>query len=519
MNQKGAVPVIVVIVLLLIGLVVTLKLSQTQQIFKPKAYDSQGSQQSRFSSNGLNIEVLQLVKDTWDINIDPGSYPAVITHNKVYFKENRFEPDSSGRQVYSININDDGILANPTTQNLLPKGHSLSSLVNYNTHIYSIGGLYDGESIRDGRKVYKSEILENGNLSEWQEVTSLPTAIHNASVFAYKNKLYVLGGYLDEAKRQLDKIYSIRINADGSLDAAWEEIGQLPTPMLGTSIAFDGTYLYLIDGHSGWSNLSLYSSKILENGSFDSWQNLTPPQIKNANPTIHLLGGKLLIFATPSGENNGRASIYHTAVLNGGVGQWTRSEFSRNEIHFLGEPLIFSGNIVYNLTINSPKYANNSLVRTSTLGFEQTSPSPTPVPSSFIPTPPNPSANVSGLQTYALAKTPIGNVFTDNFENNQDVSLKFKKSKGINFVNLWVDYCERWNNDGTCNFETGQIITQKEVPLDFEGELDLSWSNTHPKHTLGSHKVGVHAYYCTPGTKNCVGFPVISKDINIARGF
>lgn len=116
-------------------------------------------------------------------------------------------------------------------------------------------------------------------------------------------------------------------------------------------------------------------------------------------------------------------------------------------------------------------------------------------------------------------RTPLGGEAVTEFYDDSDIVITFNKHEGANYYNLWVDYCERWKLDGTCDFTGGEILVQKGSPANqMEVFTSITFNKDHPKHTPGVHKVGVHAYSCNPrNTNECTGFPAVYMDLSIGR--
>jgi hypothetical protein len=67
--------------------------------------------------------------------------------------------------------------------------------------------------------VLSAKINADGSLGAWQNVTSLPKALHDFAFIGFKGKLYVAGGIGTAARS--DEVFSASIGADGKL-GAWD---------------------------------------------------------------------------------------------------------------------------------------------------------------------------------------------------------------------------------------------------------------------------------------------------------
>ncbi len=378
-SEKGAILPLLVVGLLILGIVVGTGLVKVPQIFKPKAYDS-----STLSSNGLNINVLQLVKDGRQFEQQAtGNRSQVLVGDLIYFKG--WEEPGTGMynnqaRMLSVQIDEAGRLKDPIVQRSLPKQQYLTTLTAYNRYIYSIGGFYGSRGnsnfTTDGRKVYKAEVLTDGSLSEWQEVTTLPTSMHYQAAFPYKERIYILGGVLVEEpseKHISDRVYSIDINKDGSLGSSWTEVGKLPSPSANLSnVVFDNGYFYLASQVRNDKPVNIYSFQITSDGKVNNWQTLVSPEYIG-QPSIHILDGQLIVY-----ENE---TFNHAQLTSDGkVGTWTKSFFEDTGLY----RTVFSGNYGYSFTSASPSDTSKTYPRSVRFSFGQNSspnPSPTVIPS------------------------------------------------------------------------------------------------------------------------------------------
>lgn len=387
-----------------------------------------------------------------------------------------------------------------------------------------------------------TDIDSSGNLVNLRSGPRLPAARTEHISLIHDGYLFVVGGrgFVDSNTKNAESgttVFSAKINQDGSLDS-WNSSNpkmenlQLTKYSGAAYFAFNNLFAMINTGQ--YDHNLLKRAKYLGDGQIGPWED-----IDNFSGTGKVVTGIVtgssseevtaLLMYKKSDEGEDKyefATIRHIPIPEPSTPQY---KVYFNETN--GEDVEYKPLHSNTVDITMPENPGSNTMkvkvkskygqifvsqRIGILYSPEENSSPSPTPSNGIPTPPNPNARVSDLQIYVPAtNVTLPPTAINNVDSRVDLGVRFKKTTGINAVNLWIDYCERWNTDGTCNFETGQIITQKEVPLDQEGEFDLTWSNTHPKHIPGAHKVGVHAYYCTPGTKDCYGFPALYQEINI----
>ena len=113
--------------------------------------------------------------------------------------------------------------------------------VAYRNYMYLIGGYNNTTYYND---VQYTPINADGTLGTWVTTSSFTTGRYGHSAVQYDGYLYVLGGY---SGLYLGDVQYSPINTNGTL-GAWNATSSLSTPHFAhTSVAFDG-YLYAIGG-------------------------------------------------------------------------------------------------------------------------------------------------------------------------------------------------------------------------------------------------------------------------------
>ena len=87
-----------------------------------------------------------------------------------------------------------------------------------NGYLFVAGGRINGASTPTD-VVLSAKINADGTLGAWQNVTKLPSPLHDFAFVAFKGRLYVAGG-VGAAARSSD-VLSATIHADGTL-GAWD---------------------------------------------------------------------------------------------------------------------------------------------------------------------------------------------------------------------------------------------------------------------------------------------------------
>lgn len=120
-------------------------------------------------------------------------------------------------KIYKADINDDGSLSSWGQVGTLPSGRCYCSSVHRSGVIYIIGG-YDGTNTLSDCLIY--EIYEDGTLG-YSGNSLLPSPVRSCTVIATVNKIYVIGGSDQFANNPITTVYSSIITQNGRPEA-WE---------------------------------------------------------------------------------------------------------------------------------------------------------------------------------------------------------------------------------------------------------------------------------------------------------
>jgi hypothetical protein len=215
--------------------------------------------------------------------------------------------------VYYASTNEDGSLSSwqattPMPQKLM--GHA--AVVN-NSRIYVIGGMI--RSVGASANVYYADILEDKTIGPWKTASSLPSNLLGHKSITIGNKIYVLGGTVNDRFYSTDaspnsnissKVYMTSVLEDGSL-SAWQETSSMLEPLTLHAAATSGKNIYTLGGYngSGITN-AVYFAPVLDDGNLGSWQALfSMPKNMLGNSSVaneeylYSLGGGLSYIAEP----------------------------------------------------------------------------------------------------------------------------------------------------------------------------------------------------------------------------
>ncbi|MBI5358322.1 alpha/beta fold hydrolase [Candidatus Amesbacteria bacterium] len=187
---------------------------------------------------------------------------------------------------------------------------SLGSAVRVNDKIYLLGGATwtNGGSPVVSSDIFVSTINPDGSLSSWSYANkSMPTSLFEHGAVTIGNKIILVGGSIVSNSSGTNKVWSIIVNSDGSLND-WQTENNLPFTSRRAMITIANGYLVhaggVVDGNI--SNQVWYTS-IDSSGNLGSWATPTPTPTP-LTPVIVLPG--------MGGSWNYEALVHNTAVAD-----------------------------------------------------------------------------------------------------------------------------------------------------------------------------------------------------------
>jgi N-acetylneuraminic acid mutarotase len=184
--------------------------------------------------------------------------------------------------------------------------------------IYVMGGAdYLKDGIMDLVEIYDPET------DDWSESTPLPDPIDHTAAVVYDNKLYIIGGFLDD-KTATDKVWSYNPKTD-----VWTE--ELPLPTARGALAaevIDGN-IYVIGGigldHKPVATNEMYS---IENQTWIIKEPLVKPRHHIASAVVdeklYILGGRVFGNGEPSEINAALTNMDDNLRYDPKSNDWTK---------------------------------------------------------------------------------------------------------------------------------------------------------------------------------------------------
>lgn len=261
------------------------------------------------------------------------------------------------KKVYYAPIYPDGSVGSFNVTTSLPialRGHSMLA---YNGYIYIIGGIVqpqfseppfpDPETFETilNEKVYYAKINSDGTLSSWNETAPLPPSgedvpADKAGLFAlsatvHKDYIYVSGGWSDVLKRNVNILFTGRIDKASGAIINWVHNATSDLPdylskhVLVAAAVNGSDYLYIIGGNSGTIgsqsfHKEIHYSKIATDGIPGKWtlasKTLPVPLIDHAAVVagryLFVLGGRDRDASW--GKYNKYSSVYYFYIKDNG---------------------------------------------------------------------------------------------------------------------------------------------------------------------------------------------------------
>lgn len=159
-------------------------------------------------------------------------------------------------QVIYGQINADGTISSWNQTSTLPEArafHATIAATPFNSkaagsgYLYVLGGTNAaGEAMAT---VSVASLNSNGSVGAWTSATPLPMPLHSMGAAIFRNTIYISGG-ATTGNVPVDKVYKATISADGTL-SEWKELSSLPSARAYHGFITFGAYLYAVGGETG----------------------------------------------------------------------------------------------------------------------------------------------------------------------------------------------------------------------------------------------------------------------------
>lgn len=202
----------------------------------------------------------------------------------------------------------------------LPDAVSNAQVIVTSSRVYLLGGF---TNIGGSSTVYTAIILADGTLGTWSTTTSLPATVYDSQAIVIKNRVYLLGGFVNGTHSSA--VYTASVNPDGTI-GTWTIAPSLPVTVTNTQAIVTSSRVYLlggiIDGQTQRSNSDVLSSAILPDGTLGTWQ-IGLNQGGNSNSQAFTTSNR--VYQVGGSAQGALTSAVRTAdiLTDGTIGPWT----------------------------------------------------------------------------------------------------------------------------------------------------------------------------------------------------
>lgn len=319
---------------------------------------------SVFASDPLN---------TWTIS--PKNMPASIaSHNAVGIGGHLITLGGANsddvNNVYETLLDNNGVLSNWNQINTLPDTRFWATTASTNTRVYVLGGASFNGAVSFQNTVFSAPI-SNGSLSSWTSLNALPQHLAQGGAVAVGDWLYYLGGRGSGVPS--NTIYFASINFDGTVGAWNTSFTHLPIPMYAFGTVVYNNKIYIVGGvnSNGQVVNKVYRASVnTSDGSLSSFQEMSslPNSYNGTNETV-LVGNRIMTVG--GGDNFGPLDkiIYTEINPDGSLQNWAESASHLPEPIAGGAAVYANGYIYYtggyhNGYLNKVYYAKVNLETT-----------------------------------------------------------------------------------------------------------------------------------------------------------
>ena len=217
-------------------------------------------------------------------------------------------------------LNASGTIGTWATTTAYPAKITDASLVAWNNYLYVVGGT-DGAN--DTSTVRYAHINATGSLSSWSTTTAFPDGTFSQqNAVVYNGYIYAISDCNIGCA-----VWFAQIGSTGTL-GAWVQGTTLPNavPTNGKGVAAYNNYLYTVAGNDGATNTAQvnYAPIIGTTGTVGTWATTTPYSIAVSPPGVGVDNGLLYGFAGDLGGSNGTTTSAFAPINgNGTLGKWS----------------------------------------------------------------------------------------------------------------------------------------------------------------------------------------------------
>lgn len=242
----------------------------------------------------------------------------LVTKDRVYLIGGKTTTNTIAT-IYTATISPNGVIGTWGTSGTIPAAIGAGQLVVTKNRVYLIGGFLNTAA---RSSVYTAVINTNGTLGTWSTVASLPGLVAHPQSLVTKTRIYIFGGF--DGTASVNSVYSTPVDSSGVI-GTWSTETSLPDIISGAEVVVTKNRVYLIGGvaTSVYSS-AIYSSPIAEDGTIGAWVTETSLPVALAYHKAIVTNSKVYILG---GFTGSYINATYIAPINsdGTIGAWTQS--------------------------------------------------------------------------------------------------------------------------------------------------------------------------------------------------
>ena len=228
---------------------------------------------------------------------------------------------------YNINNEVNTLFTNWANEASLPEATANAKVVITKNRVFLLGGTVNNNENTALTSVYTAPIDANGNVGAWSVVSPLPRQLQYFSVVAIQNKLYVIGGSNGNTNPTMSlNIYQATITTEGDLTNWITYPISLPKELQQTAVFTTRDHLFIIGGHNTAEGVqsTVYSLPFNEQGDLGAVNSTVDLPVPLTNTQVVVIKNFVYLIGGETTSNTPVATIYRTTLDSEGMlGNWT----------------------------------------------------------------------------------------------------------------------------------------------------------------------------------------------------
>ncbi len=269
-------------------------------------------------------------------------------------------------QQFAFNDQQSAGITGWTTGTSLPVGLRGSQAIVTKNRVYLLGGSVNDTAVAN---VYTAPINADGTLGVWTTGTTLPGPLASSQAIVTKNRVYLLGG--NPVDGGMATVYTAPINEDGTL-GVWATGTSLPGILSRSQAIVTKNRVYLLGGATNTyvSTATVYTAPINSDGTLGTWttgtslpEELYLSQAIVTKNRVYLIGGwgnyvsTATVYTAPINSDGTLGSWTTGTSLPGGISN-SQAIVTKNRVYLLGG---FDGSVPVTTVYTAPINADGTL--------------------------------------------------------------------------------------------------------------------------------------------------------------